>query len=214
VIKSALGWVGFAAALGSSAITAAVSSSADGQLPFEERGRAPRSAVAPSRPTLEAGAARRRAATGALRAGPRPASALCDDCSTHTFVKEAIDACEGATDLAANGTPKRVLCIAYLDCARENDCVLANRFDESGCFCGFNDRAQGPDLGTCFGTQRAAQGPCRAEAEAAAESTDITDINEAWLRPDSALGRANEVLRRQLELCSDDGGGGECFPYL
>jgi hypothetical protein len=140
--------------------------------------------------------------------------ALCDECSTHTFVQEAIDACEGATDLAENGTPKRDLCIAYLDCARENDCVLANRFDESGCFCGFNDRARGPDLGTCFGTQRAAHGPCRAEVEAAAESTDITDINEAWLRPDSALGRANEVLRRQLELCSDDGAGGECFPYL
>jgi hypothetical protein len=140
--------------------------------------------------------------------------ALCDECSKHSFVQEAIDACEGATDLAANGIPKRDLCIAYLDCSRENDCVLANRFDESGCFCGFNDRTQGPDLGACFGTQRAAMGPCRAEAQAAAESSDITDINEAWLRPDSALGRANEVLRRQMELCSDDGAGGECFPYL
>lgn len=213
-MKSVLGWVGFATALGSSAITAAVSSSPDGQVPSGGSERSLRAAIAPSIPVLEVSTARSRPPTGALRRGPRPVAALCDECSTHTFVQEAIDACEGATDLAANGTPKRDLCIAYVDCARENDCVLANRFDESGCFCGFNDRAQGPDLGACFGTQRAAQGPCRAEAEAAAESSDITDINEAWLRPDSALGRANEVLRRQMEICSDDGAGGECFPYL
>ena len=211
MIRTILGWVGLATALGSSAITAAVSSSTDRQEPSigSESLRA-----VPSIRAREARAARSRTTPGALRPGPRPVGPVCDECSTHTFVQEAINACEGATDRAANGTPKRDLCIAYLNCARENDCVLANRFDESGCFCGFDDRTKGPDLGACFGTQRAATGPCVSEVEAAAESFDITDINEAWLRPDSALGRANEVLRRQMEICSDDGAGGECFPYL
>jgi hypothetical protein len=153
------------------------------------------------------GAATGGAATGGSGGG-RPVGPVCDQCSTSSaFVNEAKVACDGDA-----------LCSAYVDCARVNSCVLPGIFDEAGCFCGYTDPNEGSDIANCFSraigaTGGGAFGPCIAEVTAAAGSTDISDINEAWILPDSPLGKGNELLRRQMEICSADGAGGECFPY-
>jgi len=153
------------------------------------------------------GAATGGAATGGAGGG-RPVGPVCDQCSTESaFVNEAKVACDGDA-----------LCSAYVDCARVNDCVLPGIFDEAGCFCGYTDPNEGSDIANCFSRAIGAEGggafgPCIEQVTAAAGSTDISDINEAWILPDSPLGKGNELLRRQMEICSADGQGGQCFPY-
>jgi len=67
--------------------------------------------------------------------------------------------------------------------------------DASRCFCGTS-------AGACFATAGAANGPCVAEVQAAAKTTDPTMIRPLFTSPASPLGRAVNLMGCQGGLCS------------
>jgi|GEM_PF-1839909 len=83
-----------------------------------------------------------------------------------------LSACEQATGNATAGpkagTPKKDLCTALVACMRRSQCVKPEDGDQASCYCGATDET------TCI--TAGGTGPCKAEWEAAAESTSAAVI--------------------------------------
>jgi cysteine-rich repeat protein len=143
----------------------------------------------------------------------REASA-CDTCSA-TNCSSELEACLGLSGVAQAGpragTPRSVLCDALRACVYRTACHLATRapagVDEGefleNCYCGTSDTR-------CFDTPGRANGSCRAQVEAALETTD----------PGVLLGRMGEnesypvfAALRELLACEDNAAcAGACVP--
>ena len=99
-----------------------------------------------------------------------------------------------ATAGPAAGSLKSDLCLAYVTCARTTGCGAG---PEEECYCG-----AGVPINTCLINGGA--GVCRAEAEAAGESTDAISVAERFVDPAFALGNASRLLRCDRQFCATE----------
>ena len=86
-------------------------------------------------------------------------------------------------------TSRGVLCDALIECAMEEDCT------GNGCYCG--------SAGVISCGVGAANGPCVTEIEAAARTTNPTDIAMRMQDPQTALGRASVLGECMASQCPD-----------
>jgi hypothetical protein len=151
--------------------------------------------------TADAGAPVEDAAPAMDSEGPADASPppSCRDCE-QASCPATLTACDEAAGVAeagpAAGQPRNVLCVSAAECARTTRCAVSAVED---CFCG-----AGVDPLACL--TGGASGPCRAEFEAAAESTDAFVVAERFVDPQFALGNAVS-----LSTCDRDSCQAVCF---
>ncbi|MDX2054737.1 MAG: DUF4215 domain-containing protein [Polyangiaceae bacterium] len=111
--------------------------------------------------------------------------------------QSSIDACSTATGNAAAGPaagqPKKDLCGAMIDCANTTKCAKGSLGSGERCYCGTFDTT------SCI--SGFANGPCRTEAERAAESTTGLTVGQRWANSDFAIGLATSYIRCTLEKC-------------
>jgi cysteine-rich repeat protein len=134
----------------------------------------------------------------------------CDTCSGAQCLA-TFDACFGLTGEAQAGpragTARSTLCDALLSCVRRTDCDLATRTTVSGsgaylenCYCG----TSGAD---CFDGKVKPNGSCRAETEAALESTASSEIVGRFDGSNPAypiFGAVRDLLKCEDTSCSTD----------
>lgn len=147
-------------------------------------------------------------ATGADLAGPAVNDTLCDACEekqcrdvdgndwyAYCFLDDT-----PITDGPGAGKKWSQLCIDTLACARRTGCAAK---DPQACYCG-----DGVSDTTCLGQPA---GPCRAEFEAAAETTHVADVIDRLADPSYPVGAAFNLLRYcEVPICGASciGGGG------
>ena len=117
--------------------------------------------------------------------------------------------CSTATGTAAagpaTGMNKSELCMAVVTCARRTGCAQPDG-DISLCYCG-PDRAN-QENGDCF-TKGLGTGACRAEIEAASETTTPSDISMRLSNPDPSMpepqvmGFAATLVACDIAKCND-----------
>ena len=118
--------------------------------------------------------------------GTGGSSANCTrDCEL-SHCPEYLTGCEQATGNATAGPgagkPRKDLCLAALACMRGNSCSATQA---EPCYCG-----AGVDDVACL--TGAANGPCKAEIEAAAESADAIDVAYRFVDPSFPLGQRRQ----------------------
>jgi hypothetical protein len=96
----------------------------------------------------------------------------------------------------AQGQSKGVLCAALVDCAHETGCASAHPED---CYCGIGMTGQSCRMSEPTGL-------CRAEYEAAAESTDSKEVLGSFGSPTLAVFAAGQLLQCEAKHCQT-----ECF---
>jgi hypothetical protein len=90
------------------------------------------------------------------------------------------------------------LCLKVLQCARKTGCAAS---DPEACYCG-----QGVSDVVCLGNPA---GPCRAEFEAAAESSHVSDVIDRLSDPSFPVGAAFNLLRYcEVPICGASCSGG------
>lgn len=133
----------------------------------------------------------------------------CDTCSAGACATQ-MDACFGLTGEAATGPRAGIarssLCSALRDCVRATDCDLATRTTNGvtgafieNCYCGTSGD-------TCFEAGGNANGSCRKELEAAAETTDPTLIVgrfDAANQDYPVVGAVKNLLACEGTACTD-----------
>jgi len=124
---------------------------------------------------------------------------VCEEANCHNyFDSDVVTECYAAVGNAASGpaagTPKAQLCVAFLTCAYEHHCAV-NGAEE--CYCG-----AGVPINTCL--TQGGSGVCKAQAEAAAESTAALTIAERFVDPAYAIGNAARLLRCDADFCASD----------
>jgi len=118
-------------------------------------------------------------------------AAECLDSSGAALQTECFMATGTAAAGPGAGAAKSVLCASVIQCARESGCAAEAA---ETCWCG------DVEANTCI--QGGAAGPCRAEIEAAAETTDGMTIATRFVDPAYALGDAIRLLRCDQEACA------------
>jgi hypothetical protein len=135
-------------------------------------------------------------------------------CGDHDSTADEGDACNDCTlancyTLEAAGDPKkatdgchhlasdsdRVLCQRLYCCMRAHRCVVGG--DSTACWCGDLDPA------SCTSGSEPPRGPCLAEFQAAAKSTDATQIALRTVDPTLAVGGAVNLVSCRISYCSD-----------
>lgn len=112
----------------------------------------------------------------------------CGEC-TATFCREEAPGCSSLAD----DPGRHALCVRLLACVRRTNC-RAITGSKTACYCGAVPTT------TCLGVDSAA-GPCRAEVEAAAESTDPSVVAIRFNNPAYATGAVFNLLACEAESC-------------
>ena len=113
-----------------------------------------------------------------MRIGDQCAICACTVCTT--LMKACRDSGDDTRDMR---------CTEVADCANEESCA------GDVCYCGdFPDRV---------GCALWGNGPCKAEVERAAGSTDPVRVEQEGANPDSALGRAKALGDCTVRNCDD-----------
>jgi hypothetical protein len=125
----------------------------------------------------------------------------CEQMQCPDFVTSCEQAAGNAVAGPKTGTPRKDLCLAVVACVRAKKCSVDG--DVAFCYCGTADLN-----GTCMGG--GGNGPCKAEIEAAAESTDPPVVTgERFTNPDPlmkmpyAIGFATDLLGCDGFSCAD-----------
>lgn len=121
----------------------------------------------------------------------------CKDLQTACYELDGV-----ATEGPAQGVAKADLCAEVIACIRKSDCAYSpadplSGLDDgvSGCYCGDATFAE------CIQQQtKAPNGPCKAEIEAAAETTTPKTVGVRGLNPSYALGGAFSLIK----FCDQD----------
>ncbi len=120
-----------------------------------------------------------------------PANA-CEECACSSCTTE-MDACKALAGNAAEGPaagqPKSELCQAVVRCGQAAGCR------GTACYCGT------ADLVSCL--TGSADGPCMAEINAAAETTDVVTLQGRQTSTTYAVGLANQVSTCSENSCAD-----------
>ncbi len=129
--------------------------------------------------------------------GTGGAATVCQQCQ-RSKCQCLVDACTVATGNAAagpaKGQPKSTLCKAMIDCANTTQCAKGSLGSGEGCYCGTASTTD------CISGM--ADGPCKSQAESAAESTGGLVIGQRWVNPGYAMGFAGTFIRCTLQNCN------------
>jgi len=122
-------------------------------------------------------------------AGDPAACAQCqlDNCSFGP--PPATDGCCGLADPA-----DQVLCLTAVACFAANSATCTNAGDPSGCYCG-------TETSECFTNVGHPNGPCVAQVNAAAKTTEPPKIRTQFVAPDKPLGRAVNLSGCRGSFC-------------
>jgi hypothetical protein len=115
------------------------------------------------------------------------------DCNACTAIE-----CNPTTDGCCQITDPddAALCKSFYACVQNSACSLAG--DSLPCWCG-----SAPQFTACFVTPGAANGPCHAEAAAAAKTDDPAVIRERFVNPSYPIGRAVNLAACHGGFCPD-----------
>ncbi len=118
-------------------------------------------------------------------------------CVTH-YCQGFRDACNAAVGNAAAGPAagqsKSALCKALIDCSEATQCAKGSLAAGETCYCG--------TAGTTDCISGSANGACKAQSEAAAESTNGLTVGQRWLNPSYAVGFAGQFIQCAKQNCS------------
>ena len=131
-------------------------------------------------------------AADAAKATAADASPACLACETRHIQSGDCESMAGCDSLA--GT-KKDLCVSLLTCMRNHPACWAN--DPQVCLCGTSG-------GACATSPN---GPCVAEAMAAAETTDLVETGKRFFKLDYPSGHATQLVACDTQFCL-----AECTP--
>lgn len=115
------------------------------------------------------------------------------NCSTLESSADRSQVTDGCRHLASESD--RILCQRLYCCMRARRCVVGG--DPTACWCGDVDSA------SCTSGSEPPRGPCLAEFQAAARTTDATQIALHTVDPTLALGGAVNLATCRSNYCSD-----------
>lgn len=115
----------------------------------------------------------------------------CEQKQCPMLVTECEQAAGNAAAGPGMGKPRKDLCMAVLECVAASNCATSNIED---CYCG-----PGVDPIACI--TGSAAGPCKAQFEAGAESTNGVTVSERFVDPGFATGNAVRLLQCNKEFC-------------
>ena len=115
------------------------------------------------------------------------------NCYTLEAAGDPSKATDGCHHLASDSD--RVLCQRLYCCIRAHRCVVGG--DSTACWCGEVDPT------TCTSGSEPPRGPCLPEFQAAAKSTDATQIALRTVDPTLAIGGAVNLVSCRSSYCSD-----------
>lgn len=122
---------------------------------------------------------------------------VCKTCLA-TSCQAPLDACNAAIGNAAAGPaigqPKSTLCKALIDCSETTKCAKGSLASGEACYCGT------VDVTGCI--SGAANGQCKSQSEAAAESVSGLTVGQRWVNPAFAVGFAGQRIRCSLQNCN------------
>jgi len=90
----------------------------------------------------------------------------------------------------------RVACERLYCCIRAHGCLIASTGDPTPCWCGDTDPT------ACFLGTVPAKGPCLEEAQSAAHTTDLGQINQSQVDPSLPIGGAVNLAICRATFCS------------
>lgn len=125
--------------------------------------------------------------------GPTCNQCTFDNCTTLENVKMGVTPTAGCNHLAADRD--RQACYALYCCMRSHQCVVGG--DPKPCWCGTADRTQ------CESGSAVANGPCLAEIQAAAGTTQAAEIAAHFIDPTLAVGGAVNLAICRATFCAD-----------
>jgi len=136
---------------------------------------------------------------------------VCDDCLAQNCDPDFLPACSSSAAQSAaggnaeqgpaKGAPRLDLCHDLYVCAERTGCAFATVQGATGCYCGTGGGS------VCFTVKGAANGKCKAEVEAATETTEGSAIQGFLGSTRLGVGWATTLLQCAFDACPD-----ECKP--